>query len=152
MNPLISKLLVCTFIINAVLELITDSKSASFVRLVVPTSTNLQPARAMISGIRNDPPISISSPRETGTSLRRAKQFSVSKTAAALLLTTRAASAPVNWHIKISACLCRSPRLPVFKSNSTLLAPWATLTIALIADSGKGARPRLVCNTVPVRL
>ncbi len=35
------------------------------VRLVVPTSTSRAPARAMMSGMRNAPPISISSPRET---------------------------------------------------------------------------------------
>ena len=52
----------------------------------------------MISGIRNDPPISINSPREVGTSLRFAKLFSTNKTAAALLFTTVAASAPVRWH------------------------------------------------------
>ena len=38
---------------------------AACVRLVVPTSTSLAPARAMMSGMRNAPPISISSPRET---------------------------------------------------------------------------------------
>ena len=58
-----------------------------WVRLVVPTSTKRQPERDIMSGIRNEPPISISSPRETGTSFRRARVFRTSITAAALLLT-----------------------------------------------------------------
>ena len=49
----------------------------------------------MISGMRKAPPISISSPRETMTSLPWARVFKPSSTAAALLLTTVAASAPV---------------------------------------------------------
>ena len=38
------------------------------VRLVVPTSRSMAPDRAMMSGMRNPSPISISSPRETTTS------------------------------------------------------------------------------------
>ncbi len=49
----------------------------------------------MISGMRKAPPISISSPRETITSLPSARVFKPSNTAAALLFTTVAASAPV---------------------------------------------------------
>ena len=41
---------------------------ASRVRLVAPTSTRRAPAAAMISGMRNEPPISTSSPRDTTTS------------------------------------------------------------------------------------
>ena len=62
---------------------------------MVPTSTSFAPARFMMSGIRNAPPISMSSPRETGTSRRLAKVSRTSSTAAALLLTTIAASAEV---------------------------------------------------------
>src|SRR5439155_179101 len=55
----------------------------------------------MMSGIRNSPPISMSSPRETTTSLPWASVSSARRTAAALLLTTSASSAPVrrrsNW-------------------------------------------------------
>ena len=54
------------------------------------------PARAMMSGRRNAPPISISSPRETIASRALASVFSTSSTAAALLLTTVASSAPVS--------------------------------------------------------
>ena len=39
------------------------------VRFVVPTSTSFAPDARMMSGIRNSPPISISSPRETRTCL-----------------------------------------------------------------------------------
>src|SRR5436853_250675 len=49
----------------------------------------------MMSGIRNSPPISISSPRETTTSRPWASVSSARRTAAALLLTTSASSAPV---------------------------------------------------------
>ena len=55
---------------------------------MVPTSTSRAPARAMMSGRRNEPPISISSPRETIASLPAPKVLSTSSTAAALLLTT----------------------------------------------------------------
>src|SRR5947209_801954 len=41
-----------------------STKSARWVRLVVPTSRSRHPARAMMSGSRNEPPISISSPRQ----------------------------------------------------------------------------------------
>ena len=105
-----------------------------------------------MSGSRNAPPISINSPRDTGTSLRRASVLRVSKTAAALLFTTTAASAPVSRCIQLSMCEFRSPRLPLFKSNSRLLAWRATAAIAVIASSGMTARPRFVCRTVPVRL
>ncbi len=50
----------------------------------------------MTSGMRNDPPISTSSPRETATSRPLARLSSMSSTAAALLLTTSASSAPVS--------------------------------------------------------
>jgi len=49
-------------------------------------STSRAPARAMISGRRNEPPISISWPRETTASLPALKVLSTSSTAAALLL------------------------------------------------------------------
>ena len=58
------------------------------VRLVVPTSRSTAPDFAITSGMRNDPPISTSSPRETTTSPPSASEFSASNTAAALLLTT----------------------------------------------------------------
>ena len=66
------------------------------VRFVVPTSTSRAPDAARISGIRNDPPISTSCPREITTSRPRASAASASSTAAALLLTASAASAPVS--------------------------------------------------------
>ena len=52
----------------------------------------IAPLLAMTSGMRKAPPISISSPRETITSLPWAKVFNPE--AAALLFTTVAASAP----------------------------------------------------------
>src|SRR3990172_4370452 len=48
----------------------------------------------MMSGMRNSPPISMSSPRDTITSLPRARLSSARSTAEALLLTTSDASAP----------------------------------------------------------
>ena len=50
----------------------------------------------MMSGMRKAPPISISSPRETITCFPNARVFRASSTAAALLLTTVALSAPVS--------------------------------------------------------
>ena len=106
----------------------------------------------MMSGMRNEPPISISSPRDTATSLRSANVLRVNSTAAALLLTTQAASAPVRRKTKSSTWSSRSPRRPASRSNSKLLGPPATATMALMASGGRTARPKLVCSTVPVRL
>ena len=89
-----------------------SAKSRRWVRLVVPTSRSRQPARTITSGTRNEPPISTSSPRETTTSLRIARAFSTSRTAAALLLTTTAASAPVRRQIRPSTWSSRSPPCP----------------------------------------
>ena len=61
----------------------------------------------MMSGIRNSPPISISSPRETNTFLPLASAASVSTSAAAQLFTTSAASAPVS---EASSSSARAPR------------------------------------------
>ena len=56
--------------------------------MVVPTSRRTAFDFVMTSGMRNEPPISTSSPRETMTSPPSASVFSASRTAAALLLTT----------------------------------------------------------------
>jgi len=66
----------------------------------------------MTSGIRKEPPISTSSPRETGTSLSRASALRLNKTAAALLFTTVAASAPAIANINASIWASLLPRLP----------------------------------------
>ena len=126
---------------------IASVKSRRWVRLVVPTSRSRQPERAMISGSRNAPPISISSPREVGTSRFLARLLSTSSKAAALLLTTVAACAPVKRASRVSTWSSRSPRVPACRSNSRLLAPPATDSMASNASCGKAARPKLVCRT-----
>src|SRR3989442_1570973 len=63
----------------------------------------------MMSGIRNSPPISMSSPRETTTSLPWASVSSARRTAAALLLTTSASSAPVRRRSGTATVSGRSP-------------------------------------------
>ena len=63
------------------------------------------PLRSMMSGMRNSPPISISSPRETMTSRPWASVSRASSTAAALLLTTSASSAPVSRRSSASTWL-----------------------------------------------
>ena len=72
----------------------------------------------MMSGIRNSPPISISSPRETSTFLPFASAASVSTSAAAQLFTTSAASASVIAARRSSARPPREPRFPVARSTS----------------------------------
>ena len=106
----------------------------------------------MMSGMRNEPPISISSPRETGTSRPSASVLRINSTAAALLFTTVAASAPVISRSRRATCSSRSPRLPVARSNSSVVAPASASAAASAASRGSSARPRLVCSTVPVRL
>ena len=70
----------------------------------------------MISGIRNAPPISTSSPRDTITSRPLASVFRASSTAAALLFTTVAASAPVRCLTRSSMACSRRPRSPWTRS------------------------------------
>ena len=77
--------------------------------LVVPTSTSFTPAAAMTSGRRKEPPISTNWPRETITSLPAATVLSTMAVAAALLLTTVAASAPVSC-FKSSSIAAVAPR------------------------------------------
>ena len=72
----------------------------------------------MMSGIRNSPPISISSPRETSTFLPLASTAIVSTSAAAQLFTMSAASASVIEHRRSSLRAPRDPRLPVARSTS----------------------------------
>ena len=67
--------------------------------------------------MRNEPPISTSSPREAIVSRPSARVESTSSTAAALLLTTRAASAP-NSAAAPPACASRRPRVPPSRSYS----------------------------------
>ena len=70
--------------------------------------------------MRNEPPISTSSPRDTTTWRPAAKAESTSSSAAAPLLTTSAASAPVSRVSQRSTPVPRSPRSPVERSNSRL--------------------------------
>ena len=62
-----------------------------------------------MSGILKLPPISTSSPRETIALAFNAIVLSASTTAAALLFTTVAASAPVNSQINCSMAAARAP-------------------------------------------
>ena len=119
---------------------------------MVPTSRNRAPLCSIRSGSRNEPPISISSPRETTTSRPSASELSASSTAAALLLTTVAASAPVSAHNASSTSASRSPRPPPSRSYSRLTADRPAAAIASIAGSASSARPRLVWSTTPVAL
>ena len=93
----------------------------------------------------------MSSPRDTGTSRPRARVLRTSRTAAALLFTTVAASAPVSRASHPSTWVSRSPRLPVARSISRFTAERAASAIASMATSGSSARPRLVCRTVPLK-
>src|SRR6185437_5541946 len=131
------------------------------VRFVVPTSRRIAPDFRRISGIRNPPPISTSSPRETTTSPPSASEFSARTVAAAQLFTTvaarpRTASAPPlsasTRRINSSTRESRRPRPPVSKSNSRLQYPRAVSSMRRIAASLSGARPRFVCKITPVAL
>ena len=65
----------------------------------------------MTSGTRKPPPISTLSPRLTSTSRPRAREARTSRTAAALLLTTMADSAPQSRAITWAMRLWRDPAL-----------------------------------------
>ena len=88
--------------------------------LVEPTSTRMLPLCSIISGTRKEPPISTSSPREMTTSLPLVIAPKISMTAAALLLTTRALSAPVSRVTSSSMWEYRLPRRPAATSYSNV--------------------------------
>ena len=106
----------------------------------------------IISGILNDPPISTNWPRDTITSLPSANSFSDNKTAAALLLTTIASSAPVIEDICAEIWFWRCPRLPVSRFNSKLTYPESLFDTTLIIFLSIGALPRPVWRMIPVAL
>ena len=119
---------------------------------VVPTSTRVAPLCSITSGIRNFPPISTSSPLETTTSPPLARELRMSMTAAALLFTAIAASAPVSRHRSCSKWEYLSPLFPASRLYSRLEYP-LTMSAAFFKCSPEiGARPRLVCRIVPVPL
>src|SRR5277367_6347042 len=140
------------------------------VRLVVPTSRRMAFDLDITSGMRKEPPISTNSPRETMTSPFSASVLSARRTAAALLLTTMveifgsATRAEASASTRASTCSSRSlrnrrstctsrvPRSPVSRSNSRLEYPAAIWRMCSSAESGSGARPRLVCRMTPVAL
>ena len=122
------------------------AKSLTRVRFVVPTSTNFAPDCVITSGIRNPPPISTSSPRETATDSPPARAARTSITAEAQLLTTIAASAPQALANNCGARSCLEPRSPVRRSSSRFVYR------AELVDTSTGARPMFVCNKTPVAL
>ena len=135
------------------------------VRFVVPTSRSVAPDFAMTSGMRKDPPISTSSPRETITSPPSARVFRASSTAAALLLTTygrdRCAAIRQPGHSFAPAvcetadrrgrrvCRARRYRDRIRDWNSRAAISAICCSAELLAS---GARPRLVCRITPVAL
>ena len=107
----------------------------------------------MMSGMRNPPPISTSSPRETTTSLPRASVSSASSTAAAQLLTTSAASAPVRRRSRpLDMRVARAALLPRRRPSRGWNTPRRRATSRSRASGDRSARPRLVCSTTPVAL
>src|SRR3990172_12200601 len=102
--------------------------------------------------MRNAPPISTSSPRETMTSRPAASAARPSSTAAALLLTAKPASPPVVISSSPSTCVWREPRSPVSGSISRSVYPDSTARTASCAAWLSGARPRLVWMMIPVAL
>ena len=135
------------------------------VRLVVPTSRRTAFDFDITSGMRNDPPISTSSPRETMTSPPSARVFSASRTAAALLLTTmvemsgvarapspaklliqQLAKEPVDMHVALAAPAGLDIEFQVRISGGS---------VSNMLQRGRppAARvPRLVCRITPVAL
>jgi len=85
---------------------------------VVPTSRMIAPLNAMTSGMRKEPPISTSSPLDTMTSLPLARLASTSMTAAALLFTTSASSAPKQALVMGRIWSWREPLFPSGRSYS----------------------------------
>src|SRR6266576_3916733 len=91
----------------------------------------------MISGIRNAPPISTSSPRDTTASPLRASADRATSRAPAALFTTMASSAPVNSTRRSRQSAWREPRVPWARSYSRFEYP-----VAMRAIASRGARER----------
>ena len=106
----------------------------------------------MMSGIRNAPPISTSSPRDTTASPSRASAERATRRAPAALFTTSASPAPVSSIRRSRHSAWREPRVPRARSYSRFEYPAAMRLIASRAERASGARPRLVCSTTPVAL
>ena len=88
---------------------------------MVPTSTRRAPDCAITSGTRKPPPISTLSPRDDQRPRGRGPaRPATSSTAAALLFTTMAASAPHSRASRRPTCAWREPRRPVARSSSRL--------------------------------
>ena len=106
-----------------------------------------------MSGIRNSPPISISSPRETTTSRSFASAVHTSSIAAALLFTTSAASAPAQHgeqRLDVDVRDRRDARgLRRARGSSS---PARRRRRRRSPRASSGARPRLVCRMTPVAL
>ena len=130
----------------------TLEKSDNLVRFVVPSSSNSQPARVMSSGRRKLPPISTSSPRDTGTFRPRASVLRTSINAAAQLFTMVAASQSRRLQIRVSTIKSLSPRDPFSRSYSRLIGFVASSLIESHISSLNVARPKFVCTMVPVKL
>ena len=90
--------------------------------------------------------------RETIASFLSASVLSTSSTAAALLLTTRASSAPVSVHrMPLHMVITQpAPALLQIKFQVGYLRP--TSTIAATGPAQSGDRPRLVCRMIPAAL
>ena len=87
---------------------------------VVPVSFKNTPANFIISGILKEPPISTSSPLETITSFPSANSLRHRTTAAALLFTASAPSAPVILQMSFSRWEILEPLFPFSISYSRL--------------------------------
>ena len=104
----------------------------------------------MMSGIRKEPPISTNSPRETITSGNLSpcrlvvKALSIKNTAAALLLTTIASSAPESERNSLRTFESRVPRFPVLRSYSSVEYELILGKTFANKSADKGARPKLV--------
>ena len=105
----------------------------------------------MMSGRRKEPPISISSPRETTTSRPGTRAARTSSVAAALLLTRATSSAPVREQTRSRMACSRWMREPSPMSICRLQQPMQRRTASRAAE-GIGARPRPVWRRMPVAL
>ena len=89
---------------------------------------------------------------KTSTSRPSARAARASSTAAALLLTTSDASAPVTPWSSFARWTCREPRVPASRSYSRFEYPPPTSTTRSSAARASGARPRFVWISTPVAL
>ena len=107
----------------------------------------------MISGTRNPPPISTSSPRDTIDLAAARQRAEREQHRGGVVVDDDPGLGAARRASKRPACSWREPRVPLHAGTRGSSSPGTTSAAAASASSIRaGARPRLVCTITPVAL